>query len=161
MWKPTTWLLLAALLALSSSWALAQSPNGITAGKPTIGLSYYKVPPGRQDDWLRLFMKWHYPLIQEMIREGAITDFKLFLPNTHARNAGWDFVGMTIGATTPPKVKVGQAERIRTVFPDLDAFEQGEKERWALTIDHWDDLITEMDLGAEPLSLYRPAGRKE
>lgn len=105
MWKPTTWLLLAALLALPSSWALAQSPNGITAGKPTIGLSYYKVPPGRQDDWLRLFMKWHYPLIQEMIREGAITDFKLFLPNTHARNAGWDFVGMTIGATTPPKVK--------------------------------------------------------
>lgn len=154
-------LVLTAVMLALSSLAVAQSPNGITAGKPTIGLSYYKVPPGQQDEWLRLFMKWHYPLIQEMIREGVITDFKLFLPNIHARDAGWDFVGMTVGAVTPPREKVGTAERIRKVFPDLDAFEKGEKARWALTINHWDDLIAEIDLDARPLSLYRPVEKGE
>lgn len=146
----------AAMLMLAPGQVAAQSPNGITAGKPTVGLSYYKVPPGKHDQWLQLFMKWHYPIIQEMIREGIITDFKLFLPNVHGRDAGWDFVGMTVGATTRPKEQVGYAERIRKLFPDLDAFEKGEKERWSLTIDHWDELISQVDLSASPLSLYRP-----
>lgn len=153
---------LAMTLVAALAWAMlmpdakAQSPNGITAGKPTIGLSYYKVSPGKHDEWLHLFRLWHYPLIQEMIREGVINDFKLLLPNVHGRDAGWDFVGMTVGATTRPTVQVGTAERIRKVFPDIDAFEKGEKARWALTIDHWDELTAEIDLAAEPLSVYRP-----
>lgn len=145
--------------ALVPTAAIAQSPNGATTGKPVIGMSYYKVPPGQHDQWLALFKKWHYPLIQEMIREGSITDFKLLVPNIHGKSAGWDFVGVTTGATTRPKVQTTAAERIRKIFPDLAAFEKGEKERWALTIDHWDDLTSEIDVNAEPLSLYLPVGR--
>lgn len=148
-----------ACLALVPTAAIAQSPNGATAGKPVIGMSYYKVPPGQHDEWLALFKKWHYPLIQEMIKEGMISDFKLLVPNIHGKGAGWDFVGMTTGATSRPKVQVSHAERIRKVFPDLVAFEKGEKERWALTIDHWDDLASEIDVNSDPLSLYLPVGR--
>lgn len=137
----------------------AQSPNGIASNRPVIGLSYYKVPPGKHDEWLSLFKKWHYPLIQEMIREGMIKEFKLLIPNTHGKGAGWDFVGMTIGATVRPKEKVGYAERIRKIFPDLAAFEKGEKERWALTTDHWDEVTTEIDVNSSPLSLYAPVGQ--
>lgn len=145
-------------VSLAPAAAFAQSPNGATAGKPVIGMSYYKVAPGKHDEWLALFKKWHYPLIQEMKKEGAITDFKLLVPNIHGKEAGWDFVGITVGATTKPTVRMTTAARIRKMYPDLAAFEKGEKERWALTVDHWDDLTSEIDVNANPLSLYLPVG---
>lgn len=148
-----------ACLALTPTTTVAQLPNGATAGKPVIGLSYYKVPPGQHDQWLALFKKWHYPLIQEMIREGVISDFKLLIPNVHGKGAGWDFIGVTTGATSRPKVQVSYPERIRKVFPDLSEFEKGEKERWALTVDHWDELTSEIDITSDPLSLYLPVGK--
>ena len=151
--------LLCAVMAAHAPGAFAQSPNGIVAGQPVIGISYYKVEPGKHDEWLALFHAWHYPLIQEMKKEGTISDFKLLIPNVHGMDAGWDFAGITFGGTGSPKVKVGTAQRIRQVFPDLAAFEKGEKERWSLTTGHWDELTSEIDLNSSPLSLYAPVGK--
>lgn len=152
-------LLMVAALFVHGPEAYAQSPNGIVAGQPVIGISYYKVQPGKHDEWLALFKKWHYPLVQEMKREGTISDFKLLIPNVHGKDAGWDFAAITFGGTGSPKAKVGTAQRIRNVFPDLTAFEKGEKERWALTVEHWDELTSEIDMNSDPLSLYAPVGK--
>lgn len=142
------------LFHLAQAWA--QSPNGITTNQPVIGISYYKVAPGKHDEWLALFKQWHYPLIQEMKKEGLIDEFKLLIPNVHGRSAGWDFIGITIGSVTPPKKRMNNAQRIKATFPDLVAFEKGEKQRWALTIDHWDEMTSEIDINSNPLSLYLP-----
>ncbi len=113
---------------------------------------------GKHDEWLALFNKWHYPLVQEMKREGTISDFKLLIPNVHGRDAGWDIAAITFGGRGGPKAKVGTAQRIRNVFPDIMAFEKGEKERWVLTVEHWDELTSEIDMNSDPLSLYAPVG---
>ncbi len=33
---------------------------------------------------------------------------------------------------------------------------KGERARWALTIDHWDESFVELDINEEPFSLYYP-----
>lgn len=153
------WMAALSCLVMMPMAASAQSPNGVGVNKPVVGISYYKVPAGKQDEWLALFKKWHLPIIEEMKREGAITDFKIFIPSFHGKGAGWDIVGITTGGSGAPKEKVSSAARIRKVFPDLAAFEKGEKERWSLTIDHWDEILAEVDIHGEPLSLYSPVGK--
>ncbi|HQR05031.1 MAG: hypothetical protein JSR19_06410 [Proteobacteria bacterium] len=155
-----------ALIAVPGAAQSAASPAPATtvvaavtpvANRPAVGLSFYKILPGRQDEWLALFKKWYYPVMQEMMREGALAEFRLFKPYIHGKGAGWDFAVMEITAT--PKVRISEAERIRKVFPDLDGYEKAAKERAALVVDHWDDVLKEMDINAEPLSVYRPAGK--
>jgi hypothetical protein len=48
----------------TSTTARAQATIGAGDGKNTISVDFYKVPPGRQDDWLALYKKYHYPIMQ-------------------------------------------------------------------------------------------------
>jgi hypothetical protein len=42
------------LSSFSSVAAFAQANNGAGEGKPVIHVDFYRLPPGRQDEWLAL-----------------------------------------------------------------------------------------------------------
>ena len=52
------------VVSLASASAFAQASNGAGAGKPVVSVSYYKLPPGRQDEWLALYKKYHLPIMK-------------------------------------------------------------------------------------------------
>jgi len=56
-------LLLSALVlgVFNSAAAFAQADNGSGEGKKVVHVSFYKLPPGRQDEWLALYKKVHLP----------------------------------------------------------------------------------------------------
>jgi hypothetical protein len=62
--KSAIWLLfaLAALPFVLTSTARSQATIGAGDGKNTVSVDFYKVPPGRQDEWLALYKKNHYPI---------------------------------------------------------------------------------------------------
>ena len=45
-----------------SPLAGAQATIGAGDGKNTMSVDFYKVPPGKQDEWLALYKKYHYPI---------------------------------------------------------------------------------------------------
>lgn len=151
--------LAATVLALMQSRtpAFSQAANGVGNCMPQVYISYYKTPPGRQDDWLALYMKWHHPIMEYEIAHGATTSSKLYAAGDHSPGAPWDFAIIT---TYPPPgeakpLEISRPELIRKLYPNLKDYVAGEKARWALTIDHWDEKLNEMNW-MEPMSLYEP-----
>ena len=57
-------LLAAGVLAVAASPAAAQGQNGRGVGKQAVSISYYRTPPGKQDEWLALYKKWHKPIVE-------------------------------------------------------------------------------------------------
>jgi hypothetical protein len=160
MTRPTARIVafLAAFLTLCAGRSRAQGQNGRGVGKPRVSVSYYKTPPGRQDEWLALYKKYHRPLMDYEISKGVTLSSTLYACGAHAKGQPWDFAIINV---SPPaeqgrSLDISRAELIRKLFPNLQDYVDGERKRWTLTIDHWDEEFVELDVNREPLSLYEP-----
>ena len=152
----TLWVLAMPLMASVSH---AQAMNGRQLpDRPTMEISYYKVEPGRQDEWIALYLKWHRPIMDEQIKAGVTLSSTLYANASHAQEPAFDFVIVNVGA--PPalarKMSVTRGGLIKRLFPDLDAYTAGERQRWAMTTAHWDQNVIELDLKAEHPGVYYP-----
>lgn len=152
----------AALVAIGLLGAVvpsfAQAANGRGACKPQVSIGYYKVAAGKQDEWLALYKKWHYPIMAYSIAHGAVASEKIYANGTHMSQPQWDFA-IIITKPAPgqgKKLDETRPELIRKLFPDLSAYVAGEKQRWALTEGHWDEQLDELDPNEEPFSVYWP-----
>lgn len=154
---------LALLLSLVFGAAMAanaQGNNGRGKCMQPFGISFYKVKAGHEDEWLQLFMTWHYPLLEYALEHGTLIEFKLNVPDGHGRDAPWSFAGTYLAPTAQSEASlpVGRAELIENLFGDtMDDYVAGEKRRWELTEQHWDTNFIELDLSESPLSVYRPS----
>jgi hypothetical protein len=54
------------------------------------------------------------------------------------------------------KMPLTRGELIRKLFPNLDAYTAGERERWRMTTAHWDQNVIEIDLKAAHPGVYYP-----
>lgn len=137
----------------------AQAQNGRGDGLNRVSVGYYKVPPGRHDEWLELYRTWHRPIMEENIRTGATISSRLYVAGNHAPGSPWDFAIINVSPASAPPGLPSRAEVIRRLFPDLEAYVAGERARWALTIDHWDERFVPLSWDQEPFSLYYPIDR--
>ncbi len=148
---------LALLTALSTPLARAQATIGAGDGKNTVSVDFYKVPSGRQDEWLALYKKYHYPIMKYQKEHGQVISETVYTRAIHQLSPSWDFA-IVIIAPPPekrPKAELNRSQLIRKLFPDIDDYVKGEKARWSLTLDHWDESWTEVDIENHP-SLYEP-----
>jgi hypothetical protein len=146
------------VVSLASASAFAQASNGAGAGKPVVSVSYYKLPPGRQDEWLALYKKYHLPIMQYEKEHGQVISETVYTRAAHHISPAWD-IAIVIVTPPPekrPKAEKTRAELIRSLFPDLDDYVKGERARWAMTLEHWDEQWIEVDIDKNP-SLYYPA----
>ena len=137
--------------------AFGQAANGRGDCFPRTEISYYKTPGGKQDEWFALYMKWHHPIMEYELKHGMAVSSTLYAAHSHSPGMPWDFLIITV---LPPKGAVKQPvmsrpELIRKLFPNLNAYIAGEKARWALTVNHWDEGLDQMSW-KEPVSLYVP-----
>jgi hypothetical protein len=138
--------------------ARPQATNGAADTQNVMAVDFYRVPPGKQDEWLALYKKWHYPIMQYQLAHGLVLSEKVYTRVTHELEPSWDFA-IVIIAPPPgrgPKAEMTRGALIRHLFPNLDEYVKGEKERWSMTTAHWDERWTEVDVEHNP-SLYYPA----
>ena len=125
----------------------AQTPTGYSGG-PVTNASFYRITPGHMDEWLALYKKYHYPIMQYEIKQGLVKSETMYKRGIHELSPNWDYFVVIVYRDIDAEVEV-QKERakvMKEVFPNTADFEQGDKKRWELTAEHWDEKLIEVPL---------------
>jgi hypothetical protein len=138
-----------ALALVLSTLALPLGAQGAPpqsgANQPYTMEYYYKTQWGRQQEFLQLFLKNHYPLLQKEVESGRLLAVKIETPANHmTEEARWDYrVTLTFknstAATTP---NPDEAAMIRQLWPDQPTFTREEQRRFEILLAHWDLPVT-------------------
>jgi hypothetical protein len=140
--KMTLTLLLTVLaLPLQAQGAPPQSG----ANQPYTMEYYYKTQWGRQREFLQLFLKNHYPLLQKQVETGRIVSVKIETPANHmTEEARWDYrVTLTFrNSTLATTANPDEAAQIRQLWPDQQTFTREEQRRFEILLAHWDLPVT-------------------
>lgn len=125
----------------------AQTPTGYSGG-PVTSAAYYHIAPGHLDEWLALYKKYHYPIMQYEIKQGLVRSETMYKRGVHELSPAWDFFVVIVYRDLDAEVQVEKerAQVMKTVFPDKADFEAGDKKRWELTTEHWDEKLVEVPL---------------
>jgi hypothetical protein len=150
--------IVAVMMSLASRPAEAQAMTGRDIGQNRVHVAYYRVPPGRQDEWLALYKKYHKPIVDFQIQKGVTISSKLYSPKMHEGEKAWDFEIISVSPPDgqAPKLGMTRAEVIRKLFPDIEDYVKGERQRWALTLVCQEGDLVEIDTARDPVSLYYP-----
>jgi hypothetical protein len=128
-------IVLAVALFLSASAAIAQEV-------PIQVAYYYKVRWGFQQEFERLFLKNHYPVLMETKQRGRVQDVRMFRPTYHLKD-DWTFL---VVITYPSWAAFGSPsdeEAItRKLYPDYERFQKEEQRRFEILDSHWDVPLT-------------------
>lgn len=141
-------LLLAMLISLFAGPALAQgAPPRAAADQPYTVEYYYKVQWGHQEEFLQLFLKNHYPLLNKMVEGGRMLSVKIEAPANHmTEDARWDyrvtirFKNSTLATTANP----GEESLIKQLWPDQESYKREEQRRFEILLAHWDLPLTDI-----------------
>jgi len=137
---------LAFFLLAPSLFAQGAPPQG-AAGQPYAVEYYYKVQWGRQQEFLQLFLKNHYPLLKKVAESGRIVSVKIETPSNHmTEDARWDY-RVTIrfknskAATT---ANPDEERLIKQLWPDQETYRREEGRRFEILLAHWDLPVTDI-----------------
>jgi hypothetical protein len=136
------------LLLCCASGLFAQgAPPHATADQPYTMEYYYKTQWGRQQEFLRLFLKNHYPLLARQIETGRILSVKVETPANHmTEESRWDyrvtirFKNSTVGTTANPD----EERLIKELWPDQQTYTREEQRRFEILTSHWDLPVTDI-----------------
>jgi hypothetical protein len=141
-------LLFSLLLAAAAHPLLAQGapPQG-APDQPYTMEYYYKVQWGHQQEFLQLFLKNHYPLLQKMVETGRMISVKIEEPSNHmTEESRWDFrvtirfKNSTLATTANPD----QERVIKQLWPDQATYQREEQRRFEILLAHWDLPLTDI-----------------
>ena len=134
------------LLVAPALFAQGAPPQG-AANKPYAMEYYYKVQWGHQQEFLNLFLKNHYPLLQERVKAGDFLSVKIDTPANHmTEDSRWDyrvtitFKNSTVATTANP----AEEETMKKLFPDQTTYQQEEKRRFEILLAHWDLPVSDI-----------------
>jgi len=127
---------------------LAQgAPPQSGADQPYTVEYYYKVQWGHQQEFLDLFLKNHFPLLQKIASTGRILSLKIESPAYHTTEDGrWDYrvtiryKNSTVATTTNPD----EETFIRELWPDQATYKKEEQRRFEILVAHWDLPVTDI-----------------
>lgn len=141
-------ILLTLLVSICARPMLAQgAPPQQAADQPYSMEYYYKVQWGHQQEFLQLFLKNHYPLLQKNMESGRIVSVKVETPANHTTEDGrWDyrvtirFKNSTLATTANPD----EARFINQLWPDQEKYKREEQRRFEILLGHWDLPVTDI-----------------
>jgi hypothetical protein len=139
---------LALLLSVAARPLVAQGapPQG-AAGQPYAVEYYYKVQWGHQQEFLQLFLKNHYPLLQRVVESGRMISVKIETPSNHmTEDARWDY-RVTIlfkNSTEATTANPDEDRFIKQLWPDQETYKREEQRRFEILLAHWDLPVTDV-----------------
>src|SRR5664279_3261403 len=108
---------------------------------------YYKVQWGHQQEFLQLFLKNHYPLLQKVVESGRMIAVRIEEPANHmTEDARWDyrvtirFKNSTMATTANPD----EDRLIKQLWPDQETYKREEQRRFEILLAHWDLPVTDI-----------------
>jgi hypothetical protein len=136
------------LISVFARTLLAQgAPPQAAADQPSTMEYYYKVQWGHQQEFLQLFLKNHYPLLQKNVASGRAISVKIEQPANHTTEDGrWDyrvtirFKNSTIATTANPD----EERTIKQLWPDQATYKREEQRRFEILLGHWDLPVTDI-----------------
>jgi len=133
------------LLGAATSVAAQAPPAG--ASTPFVVEYYYKARWGFADEFIRLFKKNHYPVLQRQKDLGNILEIRAEAPRFHGTEDGrWDYrITLVWKNAAAPHEAFPEAE-LRRLFPDQETFKREEQRRFEILAAHWDLPIVKVDL---------------
>lgn len=140
-----TIILAMALSLLASPLSAQGAPPQSAANQPYVMEYYYKTQWGRQQEFLQLFLKNHYPLLERQVETGRLLSVRIETPANHmTEESRWDYrVTLTFKssavATTP---NPDEAAMIKQLWPDQAMFTREEQRRFEILLAHWDLPVT-------------------
>jgi hypothetical protein len=121
-------------------------PQG-SANQPYTVEYYYKAQWGHQAEFLQLFLKNHYPLLQKIQATGRIVALKIESPAYHTTEDGrWDYrvtiryKDSTVATTANPD----EEAFIKELWPDQTTYQKEEQRRFEILAGHWDLPVTDI-----------------
>jgi hypothetical protein len=127
-------------------WGQGAPPHA-AAEEPYAMEYYYKVQWGRQQEFLQLFLKNHYPLLKKQIETGRIVSVKIDSPANHLpEDARWDyrvtirFKNSTVATTANP----AEESLMKQLWPDQETYKREEQRRFEILLAHWDIPVTDI-----------------
>src|ERR1700704_2339190 len=141
-------LLFTVLLCVVARPLFAQgAPPHASADQPYAMEYYYKVQWGHQQEFLQLFLKNHYPLLQKNVESGRMISVKIEQPANHTTEDGrWDyrvtirFKNSTVATTGNPD----EERLIKQLWPDQATYKREEQRRFEILLGHWDLPVTDI-----------------
>jgi nitric oxide reductase activation protein len=111
---------------------------------------YYKVQWGHQQEFLDLFLKNHFPMLQKVQATGRILSLKIESPAYHTTEDGrWDYrvtityKNSTLATTANPDEESFKKE----LWPDQATYTREEQRRFEILVSHWDLPVTNITPG--------------
>ncbi len=108
---------------------------------------YYKCQWGHQQEFLDLFLKNHYPLLQKIKSTGRIIGLKIESPAYHTTEDGrWDYRVTIVykNSTVATSSNPDEAAFIKELWPDQDTYKKEEQRRFEILLGHWDLPVTDV-----------------
>lgn len=136
------------LLSVVARPLLAQgAPPQVAPDQPYTVEYYYKTQWGHQQEFLQLFLKNHYPLLQKNVESGRMLSVKIEQPANHTTEDGrWDyrvtirFKNSTVATTANPD----EERLIKQLWPDQAKYIREEQRRFEILLGHWDLPVTDI-----------------
>jgi hypothetical protein len=139
-------LLLIGILSCAGLFGQGSPPRG-GADQPYTVEYYYKVQWGRQQEFLQLFLKNHYPLLLKHVESGRMLSVRIEAPAYHGTEEGrWDyrvvlrFKNGTLATSPSPD----EEKLIKQLWPDQETYKREEQRRFEILLSHWDLPVTDI-----------------
>jgi len=130
----------AALTVFALATALEAAAQSGGPSRTVTVAYYYKVKWGYQDEFLALFKKNHYPLLEAQIKSGRLVAAEAFTPRFHGDGrSDWTFLTVLVFKDWQSFGDAsGEAELIKKLYPDEEKYRKDEQRRFELLEAHWD-----------------------
>ena len=140
--------LLALLLCAAPALFAQGAPPQTAANQPYTVEYYYKTQWGRQQEFLQLFLKNHYPLLRKQVETGRILSVKIEQPAYHGTEDGrWDYrVTIVFKNAAVANEPFDEDSLKKQLFPDQEAYAREEQRRFTILESHWDLPIKPVDV---------------
>src|SRR5260370_16606087 len=149
-------LVTALLLGVFARARLAQgAPPQAAADQPYTVEYYYKGQWGHQQEFLKLVLKNHYPLLQKIVESGRMISVKIETPANHMTEDARSDYRVTIrfkNSTAATTANPAEESLIKQLWPDQETYKREEQRRFEILQPPWALPVT-----AFPPSHKRPS----
>ena len=123
------------------------APPQSAANQPYTMEYYYKVQWGHQQEFLQLFLKNHYPLLQSNVQRGRMLSVKIETPANHMTEEARRDYRVTLvfkNSTAATTADADEGATIKQLWPDQATFTREEQRRFEILVAHWDLPVTDV-----------------
>ena len=117
-----------------------QSLQSVKADQPISVAYFYTIKWGFQDEFLELFRKNHYPLLEAQVKSGRLLKVEAYTPRYHGDGrADWNFMTVLVFKNWQAfGDNSEELDLVKKLYPDQEKFKKEEQRRFELLDAHWD-----------------------